>query len=56
MSYLTIKLPDAEFEELQKISTSTEIDEEDVARKILVFLLRYRLDEVGAMMRKVHSA
>lgn len=56
MNYITIKLPDAEFEELQKISNSTELNEEDIARKLLIYLVRFRLDEVGGMLRKVHSA
>ena len=56
MNYITIKIPDAEYEDLQKISNSTELDVEDVARKLLVFILRYRLDEVGGALRKVHGA
>jgi hypothetical protein len=56
MNYITIKVPDAEYEDLQKISSSTELDVEDVARKVLVFFLRYRLEEVGGALRKVHGA
>jgi hypothetical protein len=56
MNYITIKVPEAEFEELQKISSSTELDVEDVARKLLVFFLRFRLEEVGEALRKVHGA
>jgi hypothetical protein len=56
MNYITIKVPDIEYEELQKISSSTELDVEDVARKLLVFFLRYRLEEVGGALRKVHGA
>jgi len=56
MNYITIKVPDTEYEELQKISCSTELDIEDVARKVLIFFLRYRLDEVGEALRKVHGA
>lgn len=56
MNYITIKVPEAEFEDLQKISSSTELDVEDVARKVLVFFLRYRLEEVGGALRKVHGA
>jgi hypothetical protein len=56
MNYITIKVPEAEFEDLQKISISTELDVEDVARKVLVFFLRYRLEEVGGALRKVHGA
>ena len=56
MNYITTKVPDAEYEELQKISSSTELDVEDVARKVLVFFLRYRLEEVGGALRKVHGA
>ena len=56
MNYITIKVPDAEYEELQKISSSTELDVADVARKLLVFFLRYRLEEVGEALRKVHGA
>ena len=56
MNYITIKIPDTDYEELQKISCSTELDIEDVARKLLIFFLRYRLDEVGEALRKVHGA
>lgn len=56
MNYITIKIPDTDYEELQKISSSTELDVEDVARKVLVFFLRYRLEEVAEALRKVHGA
>ena len=56
MNYITIKVPDTDYEELQKISSSTELDVADVSRKLLIFFLRYRLEEVGEALRKVHGA
>ncbi len=52
---VTVKIPDNLYEIIQKFSSSAELDEKDVARKILLYVLKYQEENIDRMLNKMNG-
>ena len=51
---VTIKIPDQFYETLQHFAISTDLDPKDIARKLLLYVLKHQQEDIDQMLNKMN--
>lgn len=51
---VTIKIPDQLYEALQHFAISTDLEPKDIARKLLLYVLKHQQEDIDQMLNKMN--
>lgn len=52
---ITIAVPDHLYEALQHFAISSELEPRDIARKLLIYVLKHQQEDIDRMLNKMHQ-